>query len=61
VTTIATLLVVVGPKLASLSLWLWVAVGGAFLIGLAMMIERKVTDAEGDQHRVVELIWRGYR
>lgn len=61
VTTIATLLVMVGPKLASLSLWLWVAVGGAFLIGLAMMIERKVTDAEGDQHRVVELIWRGYR
>ncbi len=60
-TTIATIVIMVGPALAKLSLWLWVAVGGAFLIGLAMLIERKVVDESGEQHRVLEKVLKGYR
>jgi hypothetical protein len=60
-TTIATIVIMVGPALAKLSLWLWVAIGGAFLIGLAMLIERKVQDESGEQHRVLEKVLKGYR
>jgi hypothetical protein len=60
-TTIATIVIMAGPALAKLSLWLWVAVGGAFLIGLAMLIERKVTDDAGEKHRVLENVLKGYR
>ena len=60
-TIIATIVIMVGPALAKLSLWLWVAVGGAFLIGLAMLIERKVTNESGEQHRVLEKVLKGYR
>jgi hypothetical protein len=60
-TTITTIVIMVGPALAKLSLWLWVAVGGAFLIGLAMLIERKVVDESGEQHRVLEKVLKGYR
>ncbi len=60
-TTIATIVIMVGPALAKLSLWLWVAVGGAFLIGLAMLIERKVIDDSGEQHRVLEKVLKGFR
>jgi hypothetical protein len=60
-TTIATIVIMVGPALAKLSLWLWVAVGGAFLIGLAMLIERKVVEKSGEPHRVLENVLRGFR
>jgi hypothetical protein len=60
-TTIATIVIMAGPALAKLSLWLWVAIGGAFLIGLAMLIERKVTDDAGEKHRVLENVLKGYR
>jgi hypothetical protein len=60
-TTIATIVIMVGPALAKLSLWLWVALGGAFLIGLAMLIERKVVDESGEQHRVQENVLKGFR
>jgi hypothetical protein len=60
-TTIATIVIMVGPALAKLSLWLWVALGGAFLIGLAMLIERKVVDESGERHRVLENVLKGYR
>jgi hypothetical protein len=60
-TTIATIVIMVGPALAKLSLWLWVAVGGAFLIGVAMLIERKVVDESGEQHRVLEKVLKGFR
>ncbi len=60
-TTIATIVIMVGPALAKLSLWLWVALGGAFLIGLAMLIERRVTDESGEQHRVLENVLKGFR
>jgi hypothetical protein len=60
-TTIATIVIMVGPALAKLSLWLWVAVGGAFLIGVAMLIEHKVVDESGEQHRVLEKVLKGFR
>jgi hypothetical protein len=61
VVTIATLLLMVGPKLAQLSLWLWVAIGGAVLLALAMMIERTVVSENGERQRVIELVMKSFR
>ena len=60
-TPIAAILIMSGPALAQLSLWLWVALGGAFLIGLAMMIERTVVTENGDRQRVIEVVAKSFR
>ena len=60
-TPIAAIVIMSGPALAQLSLWLWVALGGAFLIGLAMMIERTVVTENGDRQRVIEVVAKSFR
>ena len=36
-----------GPRLADLDTWVWLAVGGAALIGLAVLVERTVNGEDG--------------
>jgi hypothetical protein len=48
-------IIMTGPSLAKLSMWLWVALGGVVLIGAAVVIERTVRsedDAEGAAKRI---------
>ena len=55
-----TVAVAAGPRLADLDTWVWLAVGGAALIGLAVLVERTVNgeDGEGLDWRRLRQTWR---
>jgi hypothetical protein len=52
---ISALLIELGPNLARLSVWAWVAAGGVALIGVAIAIERAV---RGGEQAAVRRIWQ---
>ena len=55
-----TVAVAAGPRLADLDTWVWLAFGGAALIGLAVLVERTVNGEDGEGHdwRQLRQTWR---
>ena len=65
---VAATVLAAGHQLASLPVWVWLAVGGLVLLALALLIEKRSPggdddreqDGGGDGERLVQVVWRRF-